>query len=233
MGKPAAAMQKTGPDRSGAPMRPGLVPPKALARLFDYFIVPGVILALLYDPNYLHGYIDVLESGQYLSTSNGVFQGRVPYKDFFILFGPFQTYMITFVMAIFGKSLSVLRTFFYTNYIISFIIIYILGRQVCKKRFFAYLIPFICLVEVTHPFWAPRWDFGRMGLGLLALLMIILFLKRKDKRLLAGAGIVSSFTIFYTLDVGVDVAEEHQGKTILSAQEVEDVVAYLGTLNGE
>jgi len=38
---------------------------------------------------------------------------------------------------------------------------------------------------------------------------------------------------FYTLDVGVDVAKEHQGKTILSAQEVEDVVAYLGTLNGE
>lgn len=38
---------------------------------------------------------------------------------------------------------------------------------------------------------------------------------------------------FYTLDVGVNVAEDFQGKTILSAQEVEDVVAYLGTLNGE
>ncbi|HEY9056030.1 MAG TPA: sulfur oxidation c-type cytochrome SoxX [Aurantimonas sp.] len=38
---------------------------------------------------------------------------------------------------------------------------------------------------------------------------------------------------FYTLDVGVDVAEEFKGKTILTAQEVEDVVAYLGTLNGE
>lgn len=38
---------------------------------------------------------------------------------------------------------------------------------------------------------------------------------------------------FYTLDVGVKVAEKYQGKTILSAQQVEDVVAYLGTLNGE
>ncbi|ESR27270.1 Sulfur oxidation protein SoxX [Lutibaculum baratangense AMV1] len=35
---------------------------------------------------------------------------------------------------------------------------------------------------------------------------------------------------FYTLEVGVDVAEKHQGKTILSAQQVEDVVAYLTTL---
>lgn len=35
---------------------------------------------------------------------------------------------------------------------------------------------------------------------------------------------------FYSLEVGKDVAEEFAGKTILSAQEVEDVVAYLTTL---
>ncbi|MCB8837203.1 sulfur oxidation c-type cytochrome SoxX [Aurantimonas sp. VKM B-3413] len=38
---------------------------------------------------------------------------------------------------------------------------------------------------------------------------------------------------FYTLDVGVDVAEKFKGKTILSADQVEDVVAYLRTLKGE
>ncbi|MCG6859617.1 MAG: sulfur oxidation c-type cytochrome SoxX [Salaquimonas sp.] len=35
---------------------------------------------------------------------------------------------------------------------------------------------------------------------------------------------------FYSLNVGVHVAEQFQGKTILSAQQVEDVVAYLATL---
>lgn len=35
---------------------------------------------------------------------------------------------------------------------------------------------------------------------------------------------------FYSLDVGVNVDKDHLGKTILTAQQVEDVVAYLGTL---
>ncbi|MEE4235114.1 MAG: sulfur oxidation c-type cytochrome SoxX [Anderseniella sp.] len=35
---------------------------------------------------------------------------------------------------------------------------------------------------------------------------------------------------FYTLEVGKDVREESVGKTILGAQDVEDVLAYLATL---
>ena len=35
---------------------------------------------------------------------------------------------------------------------------------------------------------------------------------------------------FYSLNVGANVAEKFAGKTILTAQQVEDIVAYLSTL---
>jgi sulfur-oxidizing protein SoxX len=37
---------------------------------------------------------------------------------------------------------------------------------------------------------------------------------------------------FYSLEVGINVRKDLAGKTILTAQQVEDVVAYLTTLKG-
>jgi hypothetical protein len=169
----------------------------------DYFIAPGVILFLLFDPNFLHGYIDFLETGQYLSGVNGIFEGKVPYKDFFVLFGPFQLYAIAAAMALFGKTIATFRMFFYLNYLLSFLAIYFLARQVCRRRSAVYLAVFVCLVEVSQPFWATSWDFGRMGLGMLVLLVLAAYARKEDKRLVFLAGILSGTTFFYTLDVGV------------------------------
>ena len=174
-----------------------------LLKLFDYLIVPLCILTLAFDPNFLHGIVNHFESGHYLSVLNGIFEGKIPYKDFFVLFGPLQLYVIAFAMILFGKSLSVLMSYFYANYLLNLLVIYFLGRAVCKNRFFICLIPFICLLEVTHPFWAARYDYGRTGLGILALLLLINFLKKKNSRLLFFIGSVSCIILLYSIDIGV------------------------------
>lgn len=173
-----------------------------MLKFIDYAIIPLCIVFLLFDPNFKNGYIDHLEAGQYLSWVNGVFDGKLPYRDFFVLFGPFQIYIISFIMILFGKTLAVLRTYFYINYILSFLAIYFLSRMVCKKRVFAYIAVFICLVEVSQPFWASRWDFGRMGLGMVSLSLLVLFIKKEDWKFIFAAGVSSAFALLYSLDVG-------------------------------
>lgn len=176
---------------------------RCITSAIDYFVIPLCIVFLLFDPNFLHGFIDHLEAGQYLSSVQAIFEGKVPYKDFFILFGPLQIYSIAFVMVLFGKMLATLRAFFYFNYMISFIGIYFLARNVCKNRIFVCLVTFMSLVEVSQPFWATRWDFGRMGLGILILLLLIQFVRKENPKLLIAAGFVSGLTLLYTLDIGI------------------------------
>lgn len=169
----------------------------------DYFFVPGAILFLIFDPNFLHGSVNFVETGQYLACVNGIFEGKIPYRDFFLFFGPFQIYAITAAMILFGKTIATLRMFFYLNYLLSFLAIYFLARQVCRRRLFAYLAVLLCLVEVSQPFWGVNWDFGRMGLGMLVLWVLATYARKKDRRLVFLSGILSSITLFYTLDVGV------------------------------
>ena len=66
---------------------------------------------------------------------------------------------------------------------------------------------------------AKRWDTGQLR-------AIVV----NSKKVFGADTIMPGF---YTLDVGVDVRKDLVGKTILSAQDVEDVVAYLATLKGE
>lgn len=63
---------------------------------------------------------------------------------------------------------------------------------------------------------ASRWNEGQLR----AILV-------NSKKVFTDATVMPGF---YTLDVGINVREESVGKTILSAQDVEDVLAYLATL---
>lgn len=171
--------------------------------ILDYLFIPLLIFWCAFEPNFIHGPVDYLEEGQHLSVINEAFHAKAPVKDTFTFFGPLHIYFPVFTMQLFGKSLGVLRGYFHFGNIFSLLIAYLLGRSICRTRLFSYLLAFLLLLEVHHPFWSTRWGGIRNGLGLLAVLFLVAFIKRRKRIWLVWAGIFSALSLLYTIEIGV------------------------------
>ncbi len=172
-------------------------------KIIDYVMMPLLIIMLLAEPNILRGVIDPLEMSHYLSAANGIFEGKIPFVDFLMFFGPLQLYSIVIAMIIFGKTILVLKMFLYVNYILSFLVIYLLAMNLYKNKFCAYFISLVCVIEASHPFWATGYDYGRMGLGILVLFLLVRFINKEKMKILLWAGVASGIALFYTSDMGI------------------------------
>jgi hypothetical protein len=172
-------------------------------QVFDWLIVPAGILFLAFDPNYRHGFVDYLEAGLHLGPINGIFHGEVPYRDSYTLFGPLFLYTPALIMAVFGKTLAVLRAYFHAAALLNLLIAYGVGRLVCRTRLMRYAIPLILLVEFHHPFWSTRWGGLRVGLELLVLAGLLRYMQSQARRPLLLAGVLSGLGLLYSTDVGI------------------------------
>lgn len=172
-------------------------------RLIDYLFIPLLIIGLAFEPNFLNGWVDYLESGQYLGPIGGIFRGEVPYRDSYTLFGPLFLYIPAGFMVLFGKTIAVLRTYFHISAILNLLIAYFLARIVCKKRYVYYAIPLVLLLEYFHPFWSTRWGGLRVGLGLLVVGGLIGYVKEFKRRPLIAAAILGGIGLLYSTDVGL------------------------------
>jgi len=169
----------------------------------DYLFIPLIIFWCAFEPNFIHGPVEYLEEGQHLSVINEVFHGKMPIKDTFTFYGPLHIYLPVLAMRLFKESLGALRGYFHFGNIFSLIIVYLLGRSICRTRFFSYLLAFLLLLEAHHPFWSTRWGGIRNGLGLLVVLFLVAFIKRRKRIWLVWAGIFSAFSLLYTIEIAV------------------------------
>lgn len=173
------------------------------AWLLDYIIIPILIIFVFYQPNFIHGFIDYLEAGKELACINEIFLGKQLYRDVFTLFGPLNIYLEVFSMFLFGKNLAVLRGYFYFGTLATLIIAYLLGRILCRNKFFSYLAILALIVETYHPFWSTRWGGIRFGFGLSAILCAVVFFKKEKNIWAIFAGIFVALAFITTPDTGI------------------------------
>lgn len=97
-----------------------------LSRIFDYILIPALLVFAVWQANFIHGFIDHLEAGKELVCVSEISHGKLPYRDIFTLFGPLNIYLEVFSMFLFDKNLAVLSGYFYFGTTITLLIGYLI-----------------------------------------------------------------------------------------------------------
>ena len=174
-----------------------------ILRILDYAILPIIIFLIAYDPNFSHGTIVSMDEGAHLAWINGILQGKVPYRDMYIGYGPFLEYLPALLMKIFRPTIVVLRAYWHFGTIFTLILGYFLSRAVIRTRFFVYLATWLLIAMTIIPSWTSRWGGIRVGTGLVVLLCLIAYMKRRSKIWLYFGGLATAFSILTSPEIGI------------------------------
>ncbi|HBO97928.1 MAG TPA: hypothetical protein DD648_07985, partial [Candidatus Omnitrophica bacterium] len=166
-------------------------------------LIAAVFIALItFQPYFLHGRINLFELGIYLPGINAVLDGLVPYRDIFHLRGPLELYVPALLMKFLGESIGVLEAYFYIGTVIALIVCVFIAKELYQTRFVLYLmVPVLAgrtFPRVVFTFWGGM----RFAFGLVAVLLVIYFFKRRKIIWLFAAGLASSLAFLTSVDIG-------------------------------
>jgi len=169
----------------------------------DYMFLTLLIGMATLQPYFMHGGIIFHEAGIYLPCIDAIFKGEFPYRDIFVYRGPFEIYIPIFLMNIFGKSIIVLRGYFYIGTVLTLIICVFLGKQLYRLRSFSYFMALVLTAKTFARVSFADWGGIRFGMGILALLITVIFLRREKPLLIFLAGVISGFALFISFEIGL------------------------------
>ena len=167
----------------------------------------AVVLALLtvlitFQPFFIHGEINIFETGLYLPGIQAVLNGGIPFRDVFHLRGPFEIYMPAFLMKIFGAHINVLYSYFYVGSVLCLVLCVFLAKELLKTRGMLYLFVPVLIARTFPRVAFTIWGGMRYAFGLMALWFIIRFLKQDKQRYVFLAGIATSLGMFTSIEMG-------------------------------
>ncbi len=169
---------------------------------YDAILFSLLTLSLLWNPYYLYQTLNLFELGLYLPGIDGILHGQVPYRDFFHLRGPFELYLPAFLMRLSGQHIAVLSTYFYIGNVLTLMICGWLACSIYPSRLFFYSMAFVLITRTFPRVVFTYWGGMRYVWGLLAVLCLVWFLKKNQKRWILMAGLLTATAGFTSVEIG-------------------------------
>lgn len=162
-----------------------------------------IIFIFTWDPNFGHGHIVGPDEGQHLAWINEILHGKTVYKDIYIFYGPLLEFLSIIFMKIFGISLWSLRLFYQISNMLILIIGFLILKLILRTRTFLYIGLWALLSTKVNGFWMPRWGGPRLVLGLIAVWLILWYLKKERKWSLFLGGVFTGLALFTSQEIGI------------------------------
>jgi hypothetical protein len=169
---------------------------------FDAFCLCLFAVVMTLQPFLFQNELNLSELNLYLPGINATLQGMVPYRDFFHLRGPLEIYIPSFLMMFFGVKVSVLTVYFYVGNVLTLIASILIAKEILKTR---YIFSLMTLVLVARTF--PRvmfacWGGMRYAFGLMAILAIVYFFKKRKDIWIVLAGVFTALAGLTSIEMG-------------------------------
>lgn len=169
----------------------------------DAVILSLFVVAITFQPYFIHGTINIFEVGLYLPGIQAVLDGQVPFRDFFHLRGPMELYVPAAMMKMGGASLQNLYLYFYIGTVACLIFGVWIAKELLSTRLVLYAFVPVFVARTFPRVVFTYWGGMRFALGLLAVWMIIKFFQKEKKYWLFLSGITCAFGILTSVEIGI------------------------------
>ena len=152
----------------------------------DLLFLSLLVVALLWQPFYLHQELNLFEWGLYLPGIDAVMQGQVPFRDFFHLRGPFELYAPALFMKIFGFRADVLASYFYMGTLLTMFAALLIAYELIEQRVLLYTFAVILVIQTFPRVVFTFWGGMRYAWGLLAATVGLLIILNRRRVVLSA-----------------------------------------------
>lgn len=168
----------------------------------DTLILIGLVVFLTANPYYLNNRINIYELSLYLPGIRAINEGMIPFRDFFYLRGPFELYMPTWLMGIFGEHIDVLCGYFFVGNVLCVIMVVLIARELIRSKYMFFLMIPVITARTFPRVCYMNWGGMRYVFGLLAVLCLIRFFKTKRVFWSVLAGLATAAGAMTSVEIG-------------------------------